>query len=720
MAEFTIPILNVDNLFPISLQEYCYLFIIGYLDQYPPEYIALLPTRLRQNLLARLPAIDIQLMENTAAVVENINAEMFYLHPDDVRKMSSTSISFKPTPVGYKEQYLDNCMRELFWIINNHTERVTGIHVCKSRHMANLKPLEALLCLRHFNLGSIYLDEGQLKSVQNILKHCQLSLQCPRFGGLIVPERHQLTYTNPYHYITPDPENKYISQGYPWIDGYDHLVACRDILVEIFHVHPKVVPIDFHNYHGINEYKYTLKPLLSQTEGLKFVCMEQCEGNYKLRYNQGSHASNLKDFFKMIVVNNGNVKHITVDTEEKFYIDRQLMQNLLQCITPFYSPGFEKFVNEPNFVPWNTLETLSIGQLPPPPVEKIKRKLIIKDEFIFQLAAIIANQKCLRKASLFGSVKYTQASEDLMAVLVVLVQSPQFELLSLGPSARNSNQNDREISVESFTRLLIQFLTNPAAHDQHLYLDDVMLVHTKSTKKRLKRISSELANIQPSPPLLNQKKKLRLNVHGYEKKMFQLLSALPPVCLDSLNLTIQLSRPNVLQDLPNIQTKHLLVRVAGFGMLSGEVLKVNIGEQLKCGIQSSFLTKLTLDLSSVYKTSFAEQVAHAISDHAKYHKTLSCIQIDGVLAYTYPSLELVFISFFDLAMEVELDIHVKNWRMGNDQFVFLHSLWMNGGYYRQIHELKWHLRNALEIKCIEKLSEIVTILSTPEVPYEFD
>ena len=45
---------------------------------------------------------------------------------------------------------------------------------------------------------------------------------------------------------------------------------------------------------------------------------------------------------------------------------------------------------------------------------------------------------------------------------------------------------------------------------------------------------------------------------------------------------------------------------------------------------------------------------------------------------------------------------------------------MNGGYYHQIHELKWHLRNALEIECIEKLSEIVTILSTPEVPYEFD
>jgi len=50
---------------PLSLQEICYLYLVGHLDKYTPEILSLLPKLLRRQLLFRLPAIDLHQLENT-------------------------------------------------------------------------------------------------------------------------------------------------------------------------------------------------------------------------------------------------------------------------------------------------------------------------------------------------------------------------------------------------------------------------------------------------------------------------------------------------------------------------------------------------------------------------------------------------------------------------------------------------------------------------------
>ena len=53
---------------PLSLEKQCLVYIITNLDNIPPEYLALLPTRLRCQLLVNLPAVDICRLEKTEVV----------------------------------------------------------------------------------------------------------------------------------------------------------------------------------------------------------------------------------------------------------------------------------------------------------------------------------------------------------------------------------------------------------------------------------------------------------------------------------------------------------------------------------------------------------------------------------------------------------------------------------------------------------------------------
>ena len=50
---------------PLSLQYTSLLYVVGHLDQYTPEILSLLPSRLRSQLLFCLPAMDLHQLENT-------------------------------------------------------------------------------------------------------------------------------------------------------------------------------------------------------------------------------------------------------------------------------------------------------------------------------------------------------------------------------------------------------------------------------------------------------------------------------------------------------------------------------------------------------------------------------------------------------------------------------------------------------------------------------
>ena len=59
---------------PLSLQQHCFLYLLAHLEEIPPASLALLPRRMRHELLLILPTADILLLEHTG-VVDGINMD---------------------------------------------------------------------------------------------------------------------------------------------------------------------------------------------------------------------------------------------------------------------------------------------------------------------------------------------------------------------------------------------------------------------------------------------------------------------------------------------------------------------------------------------------------------------------------------------------------------------------------------------------------------------
>lgn len=102
---------------PLSLEDQCLLYLVGHLETYPPEFLALLPIRHRRTILQNLPAVDICQLEGTLVadgidVNEDVwksvwNTRMTVLVDGDA--LLKSTYAFMPAyakPLGqYKEYY---------------------------------------------------------------------------------------------------------------------------------------------------------------------------------------------------------------------------------------------------------------------------------------------------------------------------------------------------------------------------------------------------------------------------------------------------------------------------------------------------------------------------------------------------------------------------------------------------------------------------------------
>ena len=61
----------------LSLQQSCYLYLVGHLHLYPTELLSFLPTSLRRHFFAHLPAIDLHRMEQTS-LAEGIETSSYW------------------------------------------------------------------------------------------------------------------------------------------------------------------------------------------------------------------------------------------------------------------------------------------------------------------------------------------------------------------------------------------------------------------------------------------------------------------------------------------------------------------------------------------------------------------------------------------------------------------------------------------------------------------
>uniref|UniRef100_A0A1X7UG46 Uncharacterized protein n=1 Tax=Amphimedon queenslandica TaxID=400682 RepID=A0A1X7UG46_AMPQE len=77
--------------YPSSLQNQCFLFIMGHLREIPPTVLSLLPRSMRYKLLLHLPAVDVCQLEDTPVtsgitmneIWERLCKERFPVNEDD-------------------------------------------------------------------------------------------------------------------------------------------------------------------------------------------------------------------------------------------------------------------------------------------------------------------------------------------------------------------------------------------------------------------------------------------------------------------------------------------------------------------------------------------------------------------------------------------------------------------------------------------------------------
>jgi len=62
---------------PLTLQQHCFLYLLAHLEEFPPSTLALLPQRMRHELLFMLPPADILQLEQTS-VVEGVDMDEFW------------------------------------------------------------------------------------------------------------------------------------------------------------------------------------------------------------------------------------------------------------------------------------------------------------------------------------------------------------------------------------------------------------------------------------------------------------------------------------------------------------------------------------------------------------------------------------------------------------------------------------------------------------------
>ena len=93
----------------LSLVDQCFLYVILNLEEFPPNYLALLPRQIRKELLLSLPMVDICNLEETAVVEgiemndvwqsvrENRVADHVHLHPLSCYRWVAVNFASEPS-----------------------------------------------------------------------------------------------------------------------------------------------------------------------------------------------------------------------------------------------------------------------------------------------------------------------------------------------------------------------------------------------------------------------------------------------------------------------------------------------------------------------------------------------------------------------------------------------------------------------------------------------
>ena len=676
------PVYSREHL-PLSLQETCYLFLIGHLNQYPTDLLSLLPTMLRHQLLSRLPVFDLLNLENTSVTNE------FEMTPY-WKALSNNTNSTRPhlpfdesLSYNFKDILLDKILNQVTKPLRYKSRLDSSPRGCTcSRTHPN--PLANLLSLPHwFPMPGV----PDLLDVSDPINRYIKSI-CTSSGLQCICLYHN--YVIPRHF-----ESLYI--GNPWKDWDQHVQTTIKMVLSMVAVDSLTHSIDY-EYHDISSIFHKendlVKQFLSYVHSIKLNCSS---GNCIHHHKGPSHLSDHDptDVFKTILsVQNPKLRKVKIpDSSSLRYVNTPfIVRQQLQSMVRFFAPGFGTPRNISDFTPYGGLVDLEISCLRDEVDSKGWRNQSTAYP-LCQLAAIIAHQKHLRNVNLQGMFKQTSGCEILMTALAEFICKPTFESLSItGMEISHSHTESAEINCDWVIKLFVSFLTSHATCEQHLLFSNINFVGKCG---RHRTLFSEL------PDDSQYRKNLSLTNVELGLGMIPVLSKIPPICLKSIkiNQIRSCNCLNVFSNLNNIVTSELSLEFI-FPLKGGkEIDKLIAPLLLNNKIKKLFFSTKRCLLYVALSEHLGLGIL--ISEHAKRFKTLETIIIVNLSNFE-PHEGVFYNSLIDLAQVVplKLTLHAQQ-----NYLEFFYTLFQERGLAQKIHRLEIQ-KDLVDSECSSLLMDI--------------
>ena len=400
----------------LSLQQSCYLCLVGHLHLYSTELLSLLPTSLRRFLFAHLPAIDIQRMEQTT-LAKGIDTSSYWeaLHHSFIIRPSFVSRKQEKN-VDYKAIFLRNVV---YWTLYWNNEVLD--------HLLSL-PLIIQSYMEYNNIKSMLVASG---------------LEVSSYRHAIIPCRFKPLYSND-----------------PWTSFVDNRLTTVKVLMNNFETYANT---NLRWYQGC---KFSLFNEIERRD-VRHDFIGEFFRNTKsvtLHYGRDCSDENPSHLFKA-VLSSENPKLSKVIIYRIFHTD---VSQPMKYIAQFLSPSISSH-SDLKCTPYDRLQELYISEIGDS--LRIQRSLpqnVPKSaSSLYQLARIIKHQKQLRRVKFAGSLLYASPGFDaLFKSLVYFVSLPSFEKLNISGF----------LKTDGTLMMLIKFLTVPTTHLQSVLLSDVYFV----------------------------------------------------------------------------------------------------------------------------------------------------------------------------------------------------------------------------------------------------
>ena len=650
----------------LSLQELCYLTLVGHLDHYTPEYLALLPPTLRRQLFARLPAVDLYRIDGTVACAEidmapywEIIYQSFKLVGADPQFpfLWEQHCGHAPQSVlEYRNMYMDK--------IAQHVVRTTSGALVeqKCQHLSDFVPLATLVSVGYI-YRHILLHDG--------INYCTDDVVPPanRRGAITMFTSAGLEVVCSHHCILV-PKRLQLSHPQPWACDEGAVLLIMELLVLLRH-YPKFVC-----YHS-----NLPKAIINHIE--EELVQRVLGGATVLALVHDNHLS-------VPSIHDATFKLQTL-MEAMVARGRSMCRTLYLGIPGTMYTGVlgEEYVQEVT----RLLETVpalgmfceSIEELYMEKISNTIRGRQVRETGVFHAAKLL---NCLRNLRRVILKQFFVSCPEFITALSNLVRRPCFESLSFMGS------NVDEMALEGFTELLVHYLTSPATHLQQLSFNSLKITSSDHTMANLEELASRVDEMA-LPPNINHDKSLVLKSMTIDSNAFPVLQKLPHIRLNTIHITNLLAPHLFLVKLPNITSSTIIIEGSTQSKLPHNSTRTQefLEEQLCSLLTRHRLEKLVLiDLKYFSNPVHMKSLAKALTRHATDVGTLKSIVFHTcMLNNSEEATSHLFLALLELSNVVDLDLTVNEPRYKLQELLRLCDTWTSHNAPKQLLKLTWNL-----------------------------